>query len=399
MPGRPTIDQLLGKALAFSFLSRLSRGRLILTLPEGGSRSFGGGETVPLNVRINHHRFFRRLLFSAERELADSYAAGEWDSDNLPGVLGLLGSGDTGLSLARLAPGRVLASMLRPVRRPPRLSSPLTPEMLSLSPGRTHSFAAARFPDPAFTIEQAREAAIVRILSRLRLDAGHRLLEIGGWGVFAVEAARLAGCRVTVHASSREGRRRACEHARLEGVEGQVETVTGPLRAFSGLFDRIVALEPMEDTPPSPARLLAACDRLLSSRGVAVLRVPAVPDVLHYRHRRGSDWLRRRGLPGGRLPALGSLLQAMADRPRLVLDRWEDLAPHASRTAAEWRGALAANREKAVALGFAERSLREWAFYLAAAEAAFSARTICDIELTLSRPANPDLSPPPRRRF
>ncbi len=205
---------------------------------------------------------------------------------------------------------------------------------------------------------------------------------------------------MTVLASSRAGQGKALEKARLEGVGDRVEARTGDLRALRGGFDRIVALEPAPGAAPIPAaRLLAACDRLLTARGVAVLRVPAVPDVLRSRHRRASGWLRRRGLPGGRLPLLGSVLQALADRPHLVLERWEDLSPHASRTAAEWRAALAANREKAAALGFAERPLREWAFYLAAAETAFGARTLCDIELTLSRPANPDLSPPPRRRF
>jgi cyclopropane-fatty-acyl-phospholipid synthase len=407
-----------GKALLFSWLGGLRNGRVVVTLPDGSSQAFGEG--TPVTVRINDDRFFRRVLLSGDAEFPDSWCAGEWDTDNLTALLQLFASGRARLPRGRFTLSRGVrltgaaaaraAALFRgrelPKEAEPPLPSRLPHESLAtlLDPG--FSFTAARFPDPSMTLAQAQEGAMERLLAKARVGPDHHLLVIGcGRSSFPVETARLAGCRVTALAFSRDDLRRTAELASQAGVRDHVTVAMGGPQALSRLdpggFDRIIAPEGAgEEGSPSPAALFSACDRLLTGRrGIAVARVVAAPAAFAPACRRGGEWLRRRRFPGGELPTVEAVLRAARERKGLTIEDFENLAPHAARTCAEWRLRLAANRERSTALGTPEEARREWAFFFSLAEAAFTLRLAADVELILSRPGNPDLPLPPRRRF
>ena len=59
-------------------------------------------------------------------------------------------------------------------------------------------------------------------------------------------------------------------------------------------------------------------------------------------------------------------------------------------TLRHWRERFLERLDEVRALGFDERFLRTWEFYLAFCEAAFAARAIRDVQLVLARPLERD---------
>jgi len=83
----PFVDRVAVRALE-RVLPRLEGGTLLVRLPDGAEMSFGSGPAV--RMAIDDPRFFRRLATGPRFGLGESYQAGEWRSDDLPGLLELL---------------------------------------------------------------------------------------------------------------------------------------------------------------------------------------------------------------------------------------------------------------------------------------------------------------------
>jgi cyclopropane-fatty-acyl-phospholipid synthase len=89
---------------------------------------------------------------------------------------------------------------------------------------------------------------------------------------------------------------------------------------------------------------------------------------------------------------------------RLNVHHLEDIGVHYALTLARWRKAFLANLARARALGFDDRFIRTWDFYLASCQALFAARRIGDLQIVLTRPGNealpgiPAVAAPPARQ-
>ena len=65
----------------------------------------------------------------------------------------------------------------------------------------------------------------------------------------------------------------------------------------------------------------------------------------------------------------------------------EEIGPHYAPTLHAWRERFLARLEDVRRLGYDERFVRTWDFYLAYCEAAFRTRSLHDVQLLLARPA------------
>ena len=70
---------------------------------------------------------------------------------------------------------------------------------------------------------------------------------------------------------------------------------------------------------------------------------------------------------------------------RLLLRSADDIAPSYARTLRAWRTRFVANREAVLALGFDERFIRTWTYYLALSEAGFATGLSQDHQLVLEK--------------
>ena len=395
-------------------LRRPARGRVSVRLPDGTVRRGGDPATGPdVAVTVASRDLWRRLATRGRLAVGESYVAGDWWSDDLVGLLETLAL--TADEATRHFPGSAFTAARR--RRPRIARRPSLPGAkrdigyhydlgndlyaLFLDPSWTYSCAV--FEHPGMTLQEAQEAKYRRVCDKLGLDERSHVLEIGcGWGGFALHAARETGARVTGLTLSEEQAALARERVAEAGLTDRIEILLQDYRTLRGTYTHVASIEMLEAIGHRQLPVyFAAVDRLLARDGVACIQTIAVPDQRYERYRRGDDWIRRYIFPGALIPSLEAIVTAMTGSSDLIVNGVENIGFHYARTLREWRERFMANRDAVRALGYDERFVRTWEFYLAFCEAGFRTRAIHDYQLVLTRPFNRSLpeDPVPRMAF
>lgn len=381
-------------------------GRITLTMPDGTVRRAGDPATGPdVAVTIASKDTWRRIARRGRIGLGEGYSAGDWWADDLVGLLEILT--ETGEAVRRSRAGRALTEVQR--RRPhlpARADLPgakrdiqyhydLGNDLYELFLDPSWTYSCAVFERPGMTLQEAQEAKYRRIGAGLGLGPDSHVLEIGcGWGGFAIHAAREYGCRVTGLTLSEEQAALARERIAAAGLSGRIDIQLQDYRTMAGRFDAIASIEMLEaighQQLPTYFRSL---DRLLAPGGVACIQVISCPDQRYERYRRHHDWIREYIFPGSLLPSLGAMSAAMTRSSELIVERVDNIGDHYAETLRQWRERFMMNRDRVLALGYDERFVRTWEYYLASCEAAFRTRLIHDYQLVLTRPFNRRLAP------
>jgi cyclopropane-fatty-acyl-phospholipid synthase len=390
----------VARRLCFRALSALQGGEVVLRYPDGRGRRFGDGNGPSFTVELRDpDAFWRKLGTETRVGFGRSYVDGDWDCDDLVGLFSLLGrnleTAGTHPVLQRL----YRLQELRPDRRPRQTPEAakdnihahydLGNELFELMLDPTMTYSCAYWELPGMTLEEGQRAKYRLICAKLVLGPADHVLEIGcGWGGFAIHAAAEHGCRVTGLTLSPSQARLARERVAAAGLEELVEIREQDYRSTQGRFSRIVSIEMLEAIGLAEYRTyFGAVDRLLAPDGVACIQTIGVPDRRFERYRRRPDWIQQVIFPGSLLPSLEALAKAVATT-RLQVNGVEEIGYGYARTLREWRENVARNVDRIRALGYDERFLRTWTFYLTYCEAGFAIRSLRDMQLVLSHSAN-----------
>jgi cyclopropane-fatty-acyl-phospholipid synthase len=400
--GVPNAARRRDRVAAKIVLSQLARWRgapLTFVLPDGGETVLGvenGGP--PITVWIDDWRFFWRALTAADIGVGESYMEGEWRTDDLVGVCRGFLSDPVALDYdSKWTLGDRLSNVWRHLssvntisgsRRNVRDHYDLSNELFGLFLDETMLYSCAIFRRDDATLGEAQVEKVDGICRVLALRPGHEVLEIGGgWGAFAIHAARSYGCRVTSLTLSEEQLRLARERVAAAGLEDRVEIRLCDYRDANGAFDRIVSIEMFEAVGYEYfGTFFRACARCLRPGGRMLLQTISVPDQRFERYRRSFDWIRKYVFPGGLLPSLHEITRAVKEHSSLRIRRVEDIGLHYARTLHHWRDRFLARLPEVRRLGFDERFIRMWELYLASCEAAFSVRYVGDLQIELEQP-------------
>jgi cyclopropane-fatty-acyl-phospholipid synthase len=99
---------------------------------------------------------------------------------------------------------------------------------------------------------------------------------------------------------------------------------------------------------------------------------------------RGVNWIQQYIFPGGVVPSLAAIERATSRTDLLTTDV-TDIAPHYVRTLRAWRTRFLQQRDAVRALGFDDRFLRMWEFYLAVSEAGFRVGMTQDLQIVFQK--------------
>jgi cyclopropane-fatty-acyl-phospholipid synthase len=209
---------------------------------------------------------------------------------------------------------------------------------LFLDPSMTYS--CAYFSSSDQSLEAAQTEKYDRLCQKLKLTPTDHVLEIGGgWGGFAVHAARNYGCRVTSITISKEQWKYAKDRAAAEDLSNQIDFQLTDYRNVTGKFDKIVSIEMIEAVGHEYFKsFFKKCHGYES-------------------HRKNVTWMQKHIFPGGLLPSIGVMNKAINETGDLQLHDLEDMAPHYARTLATWRENFNHKLESVLALGFNEKRI------------------------------------------
>jgi cyclopropane-fatty-acyl-phospholipid synthase len=400
----------LYRALLDRILAPMKAGRLRVTLPSGEQTDYGLRAPGPeAALHIHNPIFFKKCILHGDIGFGESYVDGDWDTDDIAGVIAWfvhnVENAPTATGSRRGFSFTNLLQFVNRLRHRARANSragsrrniaahyDLSNEFfrLFLDPGMTYS--CAWFASPDEDLEAAQAEKYDRLCRKLHLTAGDHVLEIGGgWGGFSIHAARKYGCRVTSITVSEAQCRYARERIAAAGLADRIDFQLTDYRAVRGQFDRIVSIEMLEAVGH---RYLPAyfkqCHALLRKHGLLGVQVITCPDSRYEQYRRGSDWIQKHIFPGGILPSIRALNQAIHRTGDLHLHHLEEMGLHYARTLARWRQNFTRQREAVLAQGFDESFLRKWRYYFAYCEAAFALRNVTVVQAVYTRPNNPTL--------
>lgn len=407
LPAEPPVRLGATAAIILGAFAPMRRGRLEMRLPDGSVRVFGDAVETTAAITVRRADFFRKCLLHGDIGFAEAYLDGDWETADLTAVFSwFILNAD---SAPTLSGGR--ASLLGLLRFVNRIGHALRPNTrrgarrniaehydlsndffaLWLDPAMLYS--AALFEKPGLSLEEAQRLKMDRLCRKLRLKPGERLLEIGcGWGAFAVYAAREYGVHVTGLTLSVEQAKLARERAAAAGLTERVDIRLVDFRELAGQYDKIVSIEMMEalghDHLPA---FCAALDRLLKPEGIAALQFITVPDTRYDELRRGVDFIQKHIFPGSLLLSLNRVNALLAQNGGFLLADLRELSADYAETLRRWAALFETRREEVSRLGFDERFLRKWRYYLRYCEAAFAGRHIGVVQTVYARPNNPVL--------
>jgi cyclopropane-fatty-acyl-phospholipid synthase len=398
----------LHQRLVMAALEKMDAGHLRLQLLDGSVRHLGnpaGPHTASLTVL--RPAFFTRVLLYGDVGFGEAYVEGDCDTDDIEKLIAwailnldksptFSGSRTKKLGLNLLQISNRLRHLLRPnsrsiARRNIAEHYDLGNDFYQLWLDPTMTYSSARWGTPDQSLEQAQIEKYDILCRQLKLTAADHVLEIGsGWGGFASHAVRTYGCRVTTVTISQKQHDYAAARFQREGITGQIDLRLQDYRDITGTFDKIVSIEMMEALGDKYLETyFAKIHEVLAPHGLVALQYITCPDSRHNQMKRGIDWIQKPIFPGSLLLSIGRVSQAARRTGDLFLHNLDDHGLDYARTLREWHSTFNARLEEVRALGFDERFIRRWNYYLLYCAAAFAMRNISVVQATYTRPNNP----------
>ncbi|MEA3641333.1 MAG: cyclopropane-fatty-acyl-phospholipid synthase family protein [Lamprobacter sp.] len=218
---------------------------------------------------------------------------------------------------------------------------------------------------------QAQQIKYQRLLAMLDAKPGQHLLEIGcGWGAMA-EAAAERGLRLTGITLSEE--QLAWARARFQGsaLGSQIALRLQDYRDVTETFDHIVSIEMFEAVGEDywPTYMETLRERLRPG-GTAALQVITIADDIFDDYKASPDFIQHYIFPGGMLPTVDRF-DAAAQAAGLEITERGFYGKDYARTLRTWHRRFLERQTEVRALGYDERFLRMWRYYLSYCEAGF----------------------------
>ncbi|HJW34389.1 MAG TPA: cyclopropane-fatty-acyl-phospholipid synthase family protein [Holophagaceae bacterium] len=340
-------------------------------------------------VEILDARAFRAAVMQGEVGLGDAYLLGWWRTDNLPDLVRI-----TVRNLAEMdrAGGwlSILGKAFNRVRHLRRDNDvvgsrenisahyDLGNDFYRLWLDPTLAYSCAIFAEPGECLASAQTRKFETLCQKLQLKPGEHLLEIGtGWGGFALHAVKHHGVRVTTTTISQAQFDYAQALFEREGVADRIDLRFEDYRHLTGSYDKAVSIEMFEavglkhyDT------YFGTVDRLLAPGGVFLVQTITMNEGRFPEYIRSSDWIQRRIFPGAELSSISEVLRSLGRCTSLNLFHLEEFGRHYALTLRRWREAFLEHLDAVRALGYDDRFIRMWEYYLASCEGAFQERYI-----------------------
>ncbi len=402
----PASMGMLDRFLRRRMLERLAalRGGELRIIDSLGETVVGGitaGDPLRATLRVRNSAFYRAAAANGSVGAGESYMDGDWTCDDLVSLVRLLVRNRDLLDgmeggLAKLGGWamRSLHSFRRNTREGSRrniaahydLGNPLFKLFLD----DNLMYSSAIFADSSDDLETASRRKLDRICQKLQLSPADHLVEIGtGWGGMALHAAKHYGCRVTTTTISKEQHALASERIAAAGLSDRVTLLLEDYRDLTGTYDKLVSIEMIEaighqylDT------YFDKCASLLKPDGLGLIQAITIEDHRYEQALTSVDFIKRHIFPGSFIPSVTAMVEAAGRAGHLRLINLEDFGPSYALTLNHWRQRFFAHIEQVRALGYDERFIRMWEFYLVYCEGGFIERAISDVHLLLAPSGN-----------
>jgi cyclopropane-fatty-acyl-phospholipid synthase len=405
LPAKHSLTRLqaLTRRLLLSRLAGLQHGRIAFEDTQGRHEFGELTECCPLSVQITvlDPAFYTEVVFGGTVGAGESYMDGRWNCDRLTDLVRILvinrelmNGMEKGLArlLAPLSRGlhRLRRNSVKGSRRNIEAHYDLGNDFFGLFLDETWMYSSAIFTQQDTDLHRASVRKLDLICDKLDLKPDDHLLEIGtGWGGLALHAARNYGCRVTTTTISKQQYELAQERVREAGLEHRITLLQEDYRKLEGRYDKLVSVEMIEAVGHEYfGKFFEVCNALLKPDGLMLLQAITIADRYYEQARRSVDFIQRYIFPGGCLPSVSVINDCIARHTDLRLLHMHDFAEHYARTLNLWRERFHRNLDRVKLLGYPDRFIRMWDYYLCYCEGGFLERATGVVQILFAKPGN-----------
>lgn len=360
-------------------------GIINLHLPDGKSYRFGG-HGLEAHWHAKSENVIKKIARDWEWQLGETYMDGDWDvgEGELRDLLFVLRSNFAEYSVSKWM--QPLVKIIQEWNKVTRSYSnvnhhyDLEESFFRLFLDRDMHYSCAYFPREDCTLEQGQRAKSKHIANKLLLKPGQKILDIGcGWGSLSCYLAQVEDIEVvgiTLSKKQLAVARRRAKDLGLKNLSFELQDY----REHDGCYDRIVSVGMFEHVGSPNYNIYFQCLRnMLRKDGIALVHSigrSGPPGV-------SNPWITKYIFPGGSIPALSEMTQAVENSDLLLTDV-EVLRLHYAQTLRIWYDRFQSHRDE-IRESMGERFCRMWEFYLAICEVSFQCSDLVVFQLQLAQ--------------
>ncbi|EED36727.1 cyclopropane-fatty-acyl-phospholipid synthase [Luminiphilus syltensis NOR5-1B] len=401
----PAVSRIKRPEVARSILLKVLRGIRVgsLTIHDGDDVFYFGSDEQPdephAEVVVHNHRVYRRVLTGGTVASGEAFIDGDWSSDNLTEVTRLFSANmetmdamkdnqhwwvNLALKLSHLGNRNTYSGSRKNISAHYDLGN----EFFKLFLDDTMMYSAAVFPENSHDLHEASLHKLELISEALDLQPGDEVVEIGtGWGGMAIYAAENYGCKVTTTTISEEQYQHTKALVASKGLQDRITVLCDDYRDLEGKFDKLVSIEMIEAVGHQFYQsYFETCARLLKPTGKMVIQAITVPDQRYEQARDYVDFIKRYIFPGGCLPSLQVINHNLSNFTDLHMTGVRDITHDYALTLKAWHHTFLDQLDKVKEMGFDDRFINMWRFYLSYCEGGFRERIIGTYQLTMTKP-------------
>ena len=380
----------------YANFSNLEHGNIIFI---DGDFTLQCGNSVEPAATVNVHddRFYTTLAAGGAVGASEAYMQGMWTCDQLTLLVRVLLRNTSVLrGLGNAAYKKPLYKLLHLMNRDSVDGSKknisahydLGNKLFENFLDPTMTYSSGFFEQSDSTMQQASTAKLDRICQKLALSESDHVVEIGtGWGSFALHAARNYNCKITTTTISEEQYQLACQRVKDAGMQDRIEIVKKDYRLLTGQYDKLVSIEMIEAVGLAYlGNYFEKCASLLKPAGKMLIQAITIADQQYEFSKRNVDFIQRYIFPGGALPSVTALTNTATNKTDLRMTALEDITGHYATTMRKWREKFYLNVEQITQLGYDNRFLRMWEYYLCYCEGGFEEKSIGCVQAEFTKP-------------
>jgi cyclopropane-fatty-acyl-phospholipid synthase len=375
-----------------------------LVLWDGQQHDFGSFAAPQVTLKVNHASALPLLLEPSLDNLGEAYVKGKIDIEGkLSDIISI------GYSLAKNT--ITGASKLARVRRYFNHTKSSDKKAIQYHYDVSNAFyqlwldenmvySCAYFENGDEDLATAQLKKIDHILTKIQLQPGQRLLDIGcGWGALVLRAASKFGAKCVGVTLSQNQFDLATERVKAAGLVDRIEIRLQDYRDIPGQFDRVTSVGMFEHvgrknlpTYFSKVRELLAEDGIAMNHGITSTDYDSGETALG-----GGEFIDRYVFPDGELPHISLALESL-QRGGLEAVDIESLRRHYARTLNIWTENFETYADEARKLVDDEK-FRIWRLYLAGCAYAFEHDDVSIYQIVCRRAGRSAQTLPWSRRY
>lgn len=363
----------------FKYLEKAKFGYLQITTPCNNEIDIGDkNSAVKAKIKINDWSLIDLCLAQGDIGFGKAYIEGLFETDKIENVLLFFLINQKELedifhsnflySLIFSAKNLFKINSLKGSKRNIEYHYDLGNDFYNLWLDPTMSYSSAIFSQDNQGLIAAQKNKYHRILDNIN-QKGESILEIGcGWGGFIKEASAKGHFTKGLTLSSQQ---KLFTDNLIKTENIKAKTALQDYRLESEKFDNIVSIEMFEAVGKEYwSQYFSKVKDCLKQDGRALIQTITIDDDIYKKYLKTSDFIREFIFPGGLLPSKSIFENLAKSHGLCVVDKFA-FASSYNKTLLHWLDNFNQAKDKILQLGYNEKFVRKWQFYLAYCAAGF----------------------------